>query len=100
MLEMAKRDPSREVRGQSLFWLAQKAGEQAATAIENAIRDDPETEVKEKAVFALTQLPHDEGVPQLIRLAELIGTPRCAGRRCSGWVSRRTPGPSPSSRRH
>ena len=36
---------------------------------------DPETEVKRKAVFALSQLPHDEGVPKLIEIARTHRTP-------------------------
>jgi HEAT repeat protein len=63
------------VRGQALFWLAQKAGRRAADAIEGAIRDDPETEVKKKAVFALSQLPKDDGVPLLIRTARTSRNP-------------------------
>ena len=31
--------------------------------------NDPETEVKKRAVFALSQLPGDEGVPKLIDVA-------------------------------
>jgi HEAT repeat protein len=57
------------VRGQALFWLSQKAGQKAATAIVDAIENDPETDVKKKAVFALSQLPKDEGVPRLIAAA-------------------------------
>jgi len=38
-------------------------------AIRSAIDNDPETEVKRKAVFALSQLPKDEGVPMLIDIA-------------------------------
>jgi HEAT repeat protein len=38
-------------------------------AITGAIENDPETEVKKKAVFALSQLPKDEGVPMLIQVA-------------------------------
>ena len=34
-----------------------------------AIDRDPDTEVKKKAVFALSQLPKDEGVPKLIDVA-------------------------------
>ena len=56
-------------RGQALFWLSQKAGQRAAKAIADAIENDPETEVKKKAVFALSQLPKDEGVPKLIAVA-------------------------------
>jgi HEAT repeat protein len=57
------------VRGQALFWLAQKAGDKAAGAITRAIDHDPDTEVREKAVFALSQLPRDQGVPLLIGVA-------------------------------
>jgi HEAT repeat protein len=38
--------------------------------IVNAIRDDPDTEVKKRAVFALSQLPKDDGVPKLIEVAQ------------------------------
>jgi HEAT repeat protein len=58
------------VRGQALFWLAQKAGRQAAGAITEAADRDPDTEVKKRAVFALSQLPKDEGVPLLIQVAK------------------------------
>jgi len=57
------------VRGQALFWLAQKAGKKAASTITDAIENDPNTEVKKKAVFALSQLPKDDGVPKLIEVA-------------------------------
>ncbi len=60
----ARADSSAHVRGQALFWLAQKAGKKAGEAITAAIDNDPETEVKKKAVFALSQLPKDEGIPQ------------------------------------
>jgi len=57
------------VRGQALFWLAEKAGKKAESTITGAIQNDPDTEVKKKAVFALSQMPHDEGVPKLIEVA-------------------------------
>jgi HEAT repeat protein len=57
------------VRGQALFWLAEKAGKKAENTITAAIQNDPDTEVKKKAVFALSQMPHDEGVPKLIEVA-------------------------------
>ncbi|MBS1865612.1 MAG: HEAT repeat domain-containing protein [Acidobacteria bacterium] len=67
---MAKEDASTHVRGQALFWLAQKAGRKASATITDAIDNDPNTEVKKKAVFALSQMPKDEGVPKLIQVAE------------------------------
>ena len=67
---VAHNDKSSRVRGQALFWLAQKAGQKMAeAAISDAIANDPETEVKKKAVFALTQMPAGEGVPLLIQVA-------------------------------
>ena len=69
LIALARQDASGHVRGQALFWLAQRAGSKVAGVITRAIEDDPETDVKKRAVFALSQLPHDEGVPLLIDTA-------------------------------
>ncbi len=70
LLDTAKNDKDSRVRGQALFWLAHTAQKQlAAAAIQEAIDKDPETEVKKKAVFALTQMPAEQGVPLLIQVA-------------------------------
>ena len=37
--------------------------------VSNAIDNDPDTDVKKKAVFALSQMPRDEGVPKMIEVA-------------------------------
>ena len=70
LLHMAKFDSDSRVRGQALFWVAQKAGKRATGALTDAIQNDPETDVKKKAVFALSQLPKDESVQQLIHVAD------------------------------
>ena len=70
LVRAAHENASGHVRGQALFWLAQKASHKiAGEAIENAIENDPETEVKRQAVFALSQMPAEEGVPRLIGVA-------------------------------
>jgi hypothetical protein len=69
LIRMARRDASPHIREQALFWLAQRAGERAAATIQDAILNDPETAVKKRAVFALSQLPRDEGIPKLIEVA-------------------------------
>jgi len=74
LIDTAHRGSAR-VRGQAIFWLAQKAGKKAAQAITAAIEDDPETEVKKRAVFALSQLPAEEGVPLLIKVARTNRNP-------------------------
>jgi HEAT repeat protein len=73
---VAHKDSSPRVRGQALFWLAQRAGQKIAeSAINDAIANDPETEVKKKAVFALTQMPSGEGVPLLIQVVRTNRNP-------------------------
>jgi hypothetical protein len=73
IVRIAKEDQSPRVRGQALFWLGQKAS--SAEVISEAIEKDPDTEVKKKAVFALSQLPKDEGVPKLIQIARTNRNP-------------------------
>jgi HEAT repeats len=70
LLAVARNGGTSHLRGQALFWVAQRAGDRAAPAIAEAIERDPDTEVKKKAVFALSQLPRGEGVPRLIDVAE------------------------------
>jgi HEAT repeat protein len=75
LIASARDGATTQIRGQALFWLAQRAGEKAVGAISEAISKDPETEVKRRAVFALSQLPKDEGVPLLIQLARTNTNP-------------------------
>jgi len=69
LIRMVHEDSSDHVRAQALFWLAHKAGKRAVGAITEAIENDPDTRLKRSAVFALTQMPPDEGVPLLIQVA-------------------------------
>ena len=57
------------MKGRALFWLAQRAADESIPAITAAIDTDPDTQAKKQAVFALSTLPRDEGVPRLIELA-------------------------------
>ena len=66
LISIAREGGTANVKGQGLFWLAQRAGQKAVGTITAAIDNDPDTEVKKKAVFALSQLPKDDGVPLLI----------------------------------
>ncbi len=76
IIKVAREDRSPHVRGQALFWLAQQAShKQASEAIATALERDPDTEVKKKAVFALSQLPADEGVPRLVQVARTHANP-------------------------
>ena len=70
LIELARDYQIAKVRSDALFWLAQRAGQQATATIVEAIDRDPDTAVKKQAVFALSQLPKDEGVPKLIEVAK------------------------------
>ena len=71
LLKMARNaDLPRETRTQSVFWLGQAAGESATRDLNNIVLDNGiDREVREQAVFALSQRPHEEGVPALIAVA-------------------------------
>ena len=76
IVSVARDDKSARVRGQALFWLAQKAEKQISEdAIRRAIEQDPETQVKRRAVSALTQMKDGEGVPLLIEIARTNKNP-------------------------
>ncbi len=60
----------RDARNQSVFWLGQAAGDAVAAELGALVVDDAvDREVREQAVFALSQRPKDEGVPALIKVA-------------------------------
>ncbi len=61
---------SSETRRQAVFWLGQAAGDAATRGLDSVATDDRgDLDVREQAVFALSQRPADEGVPVLIRIA-------------------------------
>jgi hypothetical protein len=68
ILDLAKNGAPR-LRQRALFWIARRAESQAVGIISQAIDNDPDVEVKRQAVSALAQLPRNEGVPLLIKLA-------------------------------
>jgi len=71
VINAARNDKDAHVRGQALMWLAQRAAAQVSReAIQNAIANDPEQSVKERAINALSQMPNGEGVPTLIDVAK------------------------------
>ena len=66
----------RETRRSAVFWLGQAAGEAATRGLTELVDDaSVELEVKESAVFALSQLRRDGGVAALIRIARTHASP-------------------------
>ena len=58
-----------EIRGRALFWLAERAADQALPAINATLLKDPDTEMKKQAVRALSRFPNNEGIPRLMEVA-------------------------------
>jgi hypothetical protein len=72
LLRIARADRvSRKVRRSAVFWLGQAAGDAATRGLTDLVDDrSADHEVRETAVFALSQRPREEGVPALIRIAK------------------------------
>lgn len=80
-------DRPRDLRSSATFWLSQSAGDRAAAGLRELL-DDPDREVREHAVFALSQRPDDESVPALIRLARTHQDPNVR-RRAVFWLGQK-----------
>lgn len=74
LLELAKGNGHRDVRRQAIFWLGQEASERATEGLTSIIESDDEIEVREHAIFALSQ--QRNAVDQLIRIARTNREPK------------------------
>lgn len=75
-----------DTRSQAVFWLGNAAGDAATRGLTELV-DDPEREVREQAVFALSRRPAEEGVPALIRIARTHRDPQLR-RTALFWLGR------------
>lgn len=64
-------------RRQAIFWLGQAAGDAATANLRDIVTDNSmEREVREQAIFALSQRPRSEGVPALLEVAKTNRDPQ------------------------
>ncbi len=57
-------------RRSAVFWLSQQAGDRITRELSAFVSDgDEDRELRKHAVFALSQRPRDEAVPELVRIA-------------------------------
>ncbi len=60
-----------ETRRDAVFWLGQMAGDTVTANLSQLVAEDTvDRAVRESAVFALSQQPHGDGIPALIRVAQ------------------------------
>ena len=76
LIAAAKTDAAPKVKSQAQFWLAQMAGKkmlggnaEAVRVLTDEARNDPEASMRKSALFALSRLPEEQGVPELIQVA-------------------------------
>lgn len=87
LTRFALEDPRSQTRQWSIFWMAQAAAPEAEATIVRAIRQDASHQVKEHAVFALSQLPEARATRALIAIAEDRSLDREQRRRAVFWLS-------------
>ena len=71
LLRLARNDARPEqTRRSAVFWLAQQAGDRITRELSDFVSDgDEDRDVRKHAVFALSQRPRDESVPELVSIA-------------------------------
>lgn len=71
LLDIAKKHKNSKIRGEAIFWLGQNSNsDEIIKAIEKFALSDPEPSVQEKALFALSQVSGNKGIPALIKIAK------------------------------
>jgi len=82
LLDMARdRSLNTRTRQAALHWLGRRAARQAVAGLGGIIRDRTEDdEIRETAVFALSQLPDDQAIPLLIEVVRTMDEPRVVNR--------------------
>jgi hypothetical protein len=79
-------DVAHATRRTAVFWVSQAAEAAATRGLDSLVGErDVDREVREQAVFALSQRPRDEGVPALIRIAKTHNDPEIR-RRAIFWL--------------
>jgi HEAT repeat protein len=87
LIRLGNSDKVADVRSQAWFWLAQSGAVEAESAISVAIRKEPDEDVREKAIFALSQLPDERSAKALIAVAEDQSLSREQRKKAVFWLS-------------
>lgn len=71
LTDLARNHPDIAIREKAIFWLGQEAeSKQVINILLNIIETDPEAQIREFAVNAISQAPDAAGIPALIQLAQ------------------------------
>ena len=75
------------MRAQAWFWLAHTGASGAEEAITAALKKDKDDQVREQAIFALSQLPDERATRALIKVAEDRSLSREQRKRAVFWLA-------------
>ncbi|MBK9411231.1 MAG: HEAT repeat domain-containing protein [Gemmatimonadetes bacterium] len=77
LMQLARDDSRpRETRKQAVFWLGQLAEGPATAGLDELVGEAAlDREVREQAIFALSQRPRDEGIPALVKVVRTSKDP-------------------------
>ena len=90
LLRMARNTSiNRDVRKQAVFWLGQEAAVAATAGLREIIDSDEDLELREHAIFALSQHPADESVPALISLVRRNNVDPRLKKRALFWLAQK-----------
>jgi hypothetical protein len=87
LVRIGTADKTAELRTKAWFWLAMSGAPGAEAPISSAVRKDPDDEVREQAVFALSRLPDERAIKALIGVAEDRSLSREERKRAVFWLS-------------
>ena len=87
MIALGNTDPRSEVRKKVWFWLAISGAPGTEPAISAAVRKDPDDDVREQAVFALSRLPDERAAKALIATAKDQSLSREQRKRAVFWLA-------------
>jgi HEAT repeat protein len=68
LLDVARNDPSADVRGDAIFWMSQTRAAEAIPALDSILSTSRDEEIQKKAIFSLSQ-QRDERARQALRRA-------------------------------
>jgi hypothetical protein len=87
LIDLGNSNKAADTRSKAWFWLAMTGAADAETPISAALRKDPDDQVREQAVFALSQLPDERATRALIATAEDRSLSREQRKRAVFWLS-------------
>ena len=87
LLDVAKDVEDIENRKDALFWMGKIRGIESAVDIESIARDDRNAEMREHAIFVLSQLPDERGVDALVAVVKDQDRQRQDRKRALFWLA-------------